>query len=60
LAENHVSYVVVCGPRPSNGLAEPERSLNRWGKLRAGAVPDWLQPVGTTAGQAFAVYRVKR
>jgi hypothetical protein len=60
LAENRVTYVMVCGSRPPDGLAEPERSLSLWGKLRAGAVPDWLEPVGNTAGQAFAVYRVKR
>jgi hypothetical protein len=60
LAENRVTYVMVCGPRPPAGLAEPERSLSLWGKLQAGAVPDWLEPVGNTAGQAFAVYRVKR
>jgi hypothetical protein len=59
LTENRVNYVMVCGPRPPDGLAEPERSLSLWGKLRAGAVPDWLEPVGSTAGQAFAVYRVK-
>jgi hypothetical protein len=60
LVENRVTYVMVCGSRPPDGLAEPERSLSLWGKLRAGAVPDWLEPVGNTAGQAFAVYRVKR
>ncbi len=60
LAENRVNYVMICGPRPLDGLAEPERSLSLWGQLRAGAVPDWLETVGSTAGQAFAVYRVKR
>jgi len=60
LAENRVTYVMVCGPRPPGGLAEPARSRSLWGKLRAGVVPDWLEPVGNTAGQAFAVYRVKR
>jgi len=60
LAENRVNYVMICGPRPPDGLAESERSLSLWGKLRAGAVPDWLEPVGNTTGQAFAVYRVKR
>ena len=60
LAENRVAYVMVCGSRPPDGLAEPEQSRSLWGKLRAGAVPDWLEPVGNTAGQAFVVYRVKR
>jgi hypothetical protein len=60
LARERVTYVMVCGPRPPDGLVEPERSASLWGRLRAGAVPDWLEPVGDTAGQAFAVYRVKR
>ena len=58
--EQQVTYVMICGPRPPDGLAEPERSPSLWGRLRAGAVPDWLEPVGETAGQAFAVYRMKR
>jgi hypothetical protein len=55
LAEAKVRYVMVCGPRPPDGLPEPERSL--WSRLQAGAVPDWLERV--PAGSAFAVYRVK-
>ena len=60
LAENRVNYVAICGSRPPDGLAEPAQGKSLWGKLRAGAVPDWLEPVGGSAGQAFAVYRVKR
>ena len=60
LAEQRATYVMICGPRPPDGLAEPERSASLWGRLRAGAVPDWLEPVGNAAGQAFAVYRMKR
>jgi hypothetical protein len=59
LAEQRVTYVMICGPRPPDGLAEPERGASLWGRLRAGAVPDWLEPV-ETGGQVFAVYRVKR
>ena len=59
LAEQRVSYVMICGPRPPDGLAEPERSPSLWGRLRAGAVPDWLEPVGNPTTDAFAVYRVK-
>jgi hypothetical protein len=59
MAEQRVNYVMICGPRPPDGLAEAERSLSLWGRLRAGAVPDWLEPVADTAGQAFAVYRVR-
>ncbi len=60
LAENRVTYVMICGPRPPDGLAEPARSRSLWGRLRAGDVPGWLEPVGPAAGQVFAVYRVKR
>ena len=60
LAEQKADYVMICGPRPPDSLAEPERSRSLWGRLRAGVVPDWLEPVGDTAGQAFAVYRLKR
>jgi hypothetical protein len=60
LTEQRATYVMICGPRPPDGLAEPERSASLWGRLQAGAVPNWLEPVKATAGQAFAVYRVKR
>ena len=46
LAEQRATYVMICGPRPPDGLAEPERSASLWGRLQAGAVPDWLEPVG--------------
>jgi hypothetical protein len=59
LAEQKVTYVMICGPRPPDGLAEPERSRSLWGRLRAGAIPDWLEPVEASPGQAFAVYRMK-
>ena len=59
LAQNQVSYVMICGPRPPDGLAEPERGQSLWGRLQAGTIPDWLEPVGDLAGP-FAVYRVKR
>ena len=45
-----VTYVMICGPRPPDGLAEPERSRSLWGRLRAGAVPDWLEPVEPSTG----------
>jgi hypothetical protein len=59
LAQNHVDYVAICGPRPPDGLAEPERSRSLWAQLRTGAVPDWLEPVGVAPGQAFAIYKVR-
>lgn len=55
-AEAKVKYIVICGPRPPDGLAEPARSQSLWARLRAGAVPDWLKPV--EAGPVFSVYRM--
>ncbi len=39
------------------GRRGPDFSL--WGRLRAGAVPDWLEPVGDPSRQVFAIYRMK-
>ena len=55
-----VNYVMICGPRPPDGLSSAEQRRSLWGQLRAGTVPAWLEPVRGEAGQAFAVYRVKR
>ena len=54
--EGRVRYVLLCGPRPPDGLPEPALSQSLWARLRAGAVPDWLKPV--EAGPVFTVYRV--
>ncbi len=51
-----MNYVLVCGPRPPDGLPEPARSQSLWARLQAGSVPDWLKPV--VAGPAFTAYRV--
>ena len=57
LTDAKVSYVMVCGSRPPDGLPEPARSRSLWGRLQAGAIPDWLAPVPGTL--PFAVYRVR-
>ncbi len=58
------TYVVICGPRPPAGLAEPERSKSLWGQLQAGRVPKWLAAVSRTASKpdqpAFSVYRIRK
>ena len=51
------TYVMVCGPRPPGGLAEPARGRSLWAQLQAGKPPVWLVPVA--GAQPFAVYRVK-
>jgi hypothetical protein len=57
LAKAKATYVMVCGPRPPDGLSEPARSQSLWGILQAGAVPGWLELMPGTA--PFAVYRVR-
>ena len=56
-AGNAPTYVVVCGPRPPDGLTVEAQNRSLWGKLRQGAAPDWLEEVST--GPAFAIYRVR-
>jgi hypothetical protein len=36
LKQMGANYVVMCGPRPPAGLAEPQRSASLWGQLAAG------------------------
>ena len=64
LTAMNATYVVICGPRPPAGLAEPERSASLWGQLAAGRVPAWLEALpkagGTPEEQAFSVYRLKQ
>jgi hypothetical protein len=57
LAGAKVNYVMDCGPRSPDDLLEPACGRRLWGRLQAGAAPDWLEPVPDT--QLFAVYRVR-
>jgi hypothetical protein len=57
LRDIKATYVMTCGPRPPDGLLEPARSRSLWGRLQAGAVPDWLVPLPGSG--PFAVYQVK-
>ena len=60
LARLHADYVVTCGSRAPNGLTAAERDASLWGRLQAGAVPGWLEPLPVTKAQPFSVYRVRR
>jgi len=51
------TYLVVCGPRPPDGLGAEAQSRSLWARLRQGAVPDWLEPM--SGGPDFAVFRVR-
>jgi hypothetical protein len=57
LKQAKADYVMVCGPRPPDGLPEPARGHSLWGRLQTGAAPDWLEPVQGT--QPFLVYRIR-
>ena len=58
LAAVKASYVMVCGPRPPDGAQRAgPRAEVLWGRLQAGAVPEWLEPI--PGMQPFAVYRVR-
>jgi hypothetical protein len=57
LAAFQAGYVAVCGAHAPDGLSPDERGASLWGRLRAGTVPDWLQPVPLPG--PFAIYRVK-
>jgi len=63
LSRMGANYVVICGPRPPAGLAEPQRSASLWSQLRAGHVPAWLKPLPEADSkpdqQAFKVYRLR-
>jgi len=57
LAGLRADYVAVCGAHAPDGVDPAERDTSLWGRLQAGAVPDWLELV--PAPGPFAVYRVK-
>jgi hypothetical protein len=50
-------YIVVCGRRTPDGLAEPAKSRSLWAKLAGGSPPAWLEPV--TGSEPLQIYRVK-
>jgi hypothetical protein len=52
-----VSYVVICGNRPPEALSETQRRASLWGRLDAGDVPDWLEPVPKSG--PLTIYRVR-
>lgn len=56
LARIHADYVATCGKAGLHGLSAAERDASLSGRLQAGAVPDWLEPLPVTG--SFAVYRV--
>jgi hypothetical protein len=54
-----VDYVVTCGTQGPVGLTDAQEAASLWARLKAGEVPDWLEPVPGLDGHPFAVYRVR-
>jgi hypothetical protein len=52
-------YLVTCGKYEPPGLSDAARDASLWGRLQAGAAPDWLTPVPAEPGDVFQVYRIK-
>src|SRR6202030_2911347 len=53
------TYLAVCGRHTLAGIGAAERAASLWGRLAAGDIPGWLDPVEETRDQPFVVYRVK-
>jgi hypothetical protein len=52
-------YLVTCGPQGPIGLTDEQIEDSLWARLKAGEVPDWLEPMPGLDGHPFAVYRVQ-
>jgi hypothetical protein len=57
--QNHVAYVAMCGQHAPEGVSEEQLAASLWARLRAGAIPDWLERLPQSSDTAFAIYRVK-
>jgi hypothetical protein len=57
LRDTRTDYLATCGKGTLRGLSPAQRDASLFGRLQAGAIPDWLEPL-PLAGP-FAVYRVK-
>jgi len=52
-------YIMLCGNRAPSDMSVAQRSVSLWGKLQAGAIPDWLAAEPAAAGEPFRIYRVR-
>jgi hypothetical protein len=59
LRDFNVTYVATCGPKGPHLVDEQALAASLWGRLQEGAIPDWLELIPTTRGEAFTVYRVR-
>jgi len=59
IARARPTYLATCGRHTLAGIGDAERAASLWGRLKAGEIPDWLEPVPETRDQPFVVYRVR-
>jgi hypothetical protein len=59
VAATGADYLVTCGSQGPVGLTDEQTEASLWGRLKAGEVPDWLEPLSGLDGHPFAVYRVQ-
>jgi hypothetical protein len=59
VAATKPDYLAVCDRHKLGGIGAAEREASLWGRLAAGEVPAWLEPVEATRGGPFVVYRVR-
>jgi hypothetical protein len=57
LRQANATYVMICGVRAPLELTETERARSLWTVLKAGNIPDWLEPMPDTG--PLGVYRFK-
>jgi hypothetical protein len=60
VARTKPDYLAVCDRHKLGGIGAAERDASLWGRLAAGEVPAWLEPVEATRGGPFVVYRVRQ
>jgi hypothetical protein len=54
-----VRYVVTCGPAAPEGMSAEQSAASLWSRLKAGAVPEWLERLPESRDHAIVIYRVK-
>jgi hypothetical protein len=60
LSDVQAAYLVVCGRLGASGIGRQQHAASLAGRMEAGEIPYWLDPMPQTLGQAFVAYRVKR
>ncbi|HWM47661.1 MAG TPA: hypothetical protein VNR11_12200 [Xanthobacteraceae bacterium] len=59
LAGLKADYVAICGERPPARLDAARQAASLWGRLQAGEIPPWLEPVPQTQEGPIRVFRIR-